>query len=683
MERGGAGAPMPAGGSSSSTAEGAHFTPLMVVSSGVEMPVRKADVEARDQTQRRLSSGRVRQQQPDRPWEKWVREGAVTATAKQAAAGHTAVFTHSRRQERSLSMPKAKLSILQSYQSADAIQQYCPPIIVQQQQTSVPPRRQSTGNQAQQAEHVQPPTDEHGTRSPSGGGGERILPSPRLIKRDDGDGASKVIYFQPRKAVHATPNAGKQAEGSWPTRRFTHRGPSSWPAPDRHGLQHRGEPQQHGQLGGAPGGQHDPAAQGAARAGPALLGPDMRRLGGGGRQPDAARLGDEMFVEVMKQMYNLPRPATSAGPGEGVAGRCAAAAASLPPRWLPQVNPAFDRMDGGAEEQRGGPLRLPPRGSRGSSAGGGAGTGTSSDSGSERVGGRRSGDFGLQLGMLPRESGAILQTRPATMHSPRPSSRDPGPEAPQPRQHAPPSYETPPSPWESRESRWEWDGADEDSARPESADPAGAMSQLDTTWRAKGAGYSAITDPPPGSGPPLPKDVTRAMLRSRGGGEGGRRAAPRRADERRAESTACMRPTWGGSWMYGMGGADRGADTGKPAVKSRLKTGDFALEGSAAARRSAEERLQEINCRALSSWAEDGTCWRADPAEEELPIFDAPATTADTRVASRRQRYLYKDVISVVPSSEELEAMREVQEESEQAEERYSVQLERNSGTSG
>lgn len=117
------------------------------------------------------------------------------------------------------------------------------------------------------------------------------------------------------------------------------------------------------------------------------------------------------------------------------------------------------------------------------------------------------------------------------------------------------------------------------------------------------------------------------------------------------------------------GGADRGADTGKPAVKSRLKTGDFALEGSAAARRSAEERLQEIHCRRLSSWAEDGTCWRADPAEEELPIFDAPATTADTRVASRRQRYLYKDVISVVPSSEELEAMREVQEESEQAEE--------------
>lgn len=117
-------------------------------------------------------------------------------------------------------------------------------------------------------------------------------------------------------------------------------------------------------------------------------------------------------------------------------------------------------------------------------------------------------------------------------------------------------------------------------------------------------------------------------------------------------------------------GPDKGKDAGRPAVKSRLKTGDFALERNAATRLSTEERLQEIHCAPLASWADDPACWLADPTEAEDPVFEGAEGTAGgeghaSPRGRRHQQYLYKDIISVVPSPEELEAMQRAREEAE------------------
>jgi hypothetical protein len=106
------------------------------------------------------------------------------------------------------------------------------------------------------------------------------------------------------------------------------------------------------------------------------------------------------------------------------------------------------------------------------------------------------------------------------------------------------------------------------------------------------------------------------------------------------------------------GGGEKGREGARPAVKSRLKTGDFACERHSDERRCLEDRLAAIHSAPMSSWSEDESTWVVSAEEAELPAFDAPSAGASLLEGAVRQRYLYKDIISVVPSPEELEAMR-------------------------
>lgn len=99
-------------------------------------------------------------------------------------------------------------------------------------------------------------------------------------------------------------------------------------------------------------------------------------------------------------------------------------------------------------------------------------------------------------------------------------------------------------------------------------------------------------------------------------------------------------------------------------VKSRVNTASFRIapfHPPTVDKKEHDERMVEIYEAPLCSWTED-THWQILQSEEGADLqtynfYDEIIWTPRARPA--KDRYLYKDVIAIVPDQEEVEAMRE------------------------